>query len=68
MKSPRQTTKQPHTDWPEIVRNIEPFESSRDQSLPKSVHDWLERNAEALAVHGKLIEKTGLAGEEFDRI
>jgi hypothetical protein len=38
MKSARQTTKQPHTDWPEIVRNfegipdIEPFETSRFQN------------------------------------
>ena len=74
MKSPRQTMKQPHPDWPEIVRDfegipdIEPFESSRDQSLPKSEHDWLERNAEALAAHGKLIEEAGLAGEEFDHV
>jgi post-segregation antitoxin (ccd killing protein) len=47
---------------------MEPFEASRDQLLPPSERDWLERNAEALAAHGKLIAETGLAGEEFDRI
>jgi antitoxin CcdA len=29
---------------------------------------WAERNAEALAAHGRDIAATGLAGEEFDRI
>ena len=29
---------------------------------------WVERNAEALAAHGKDISMTGLAGAEFDRI
>lgn len=29
---------------------------------------WLERNTEALSEYGKMIAKTGLAGEEFDRI
>jgi len=29
---------------------------------------WLERNAEALTEYGKMIARTGLAGEEFDRI
>ncbi|MBL8430854.1 MAG: type II toxin-antitoxin system CcdA family antitoxin [Dechloromonas sp.] len=29
---------------------------------------WLERNADAIIEHGKLIAATGLAGEEFDRI
>jgi post-segregation antitoxin (ccd killing protein) len=29
---------------------------------------WAERNAEALAEHGRNIAATGLAGEEFDRI
>lgn len=29
---------------------------------------WVERNAEALAMHGKEISVTGLAGAEFDRI
>ena len=29
---------------------------------------WLERNSEALREYGKMIAKTGLAGEEFDRI
>lgn len=28
---------------------------------------WAERNAEALAEHGRNIAATGLAGEEFDR-
>jgi antitoxin CcdA len=29
---------------------------------------WAERNAEALAVHGRDIAATGLAGAEFERI
>ncbi len=29
---------------------------------------WVERNADALATHGKEISITGLAGTEFDRI
>ncbi|WIM05092.1 MAG: type II toxin-antitoxin system CcdA family antitoxin [Candidatus Nitricoxidivorans perseverans] len=29
---------------------------------------WADRNAEALAEHGRNIAATGLAGEEFDRI
>lgn len=29
---------------------------------------WVERNAEALLEHGKVIAQTGLAGKEFDRI
>ena len=29
---------------------------------------WLERNAEALTEYCKMIARTGLAGEEFDRI
>ena len=29
---------------------------------------WAERNAEALAAHGRDIAATGLAGAEFDRI
>ena len=29
---------------------------------------WLERNADAIVAHGKMIAATGLAGEEFDRI
>ena len=29
---------------------------------------WLEQNSEALVEHGKVIQKTGLAGSEFDRI
>jgi hypothetical protein len=29
---------------------------------------WAERNAKALAAHGKDIARTGLAGAEFDRI
>jgi len=29
---------------------------------------WAERNAQALAAHGKNIAVTGLAGTEFDRI
>lgn len=29
---------------------------------------WAERNTEALIAHGKDINRTGLAGSEFDRI
>ena len=29
---------------------------------------WLERKSEALTEYGKMIARTGLAGEEFDRI
>ena len=29
---------------------------------------WLERNSKALTEYGKMIARTGLAGEEFDRI
>jgi post-segregation antitoxin (ccd killing protein) len=29
---------------------------------------WAERNATALAVHGRDIAATGLAGEEFERV
>ncbi len=29
---------------------------------------WAERNAEALAAHGRDIAATGLAGAEFDRV
>ena len=29
---------------------------------------WLDRNSEALTEYGKMIARTGLAGEEFDRI
>lgn len=29
---------------------------------------WLERNAQALLEHGKVIAQTGLAGADFDRI
>ena len=29
---------------------------------------WAERNGDALAVHGREIAATGLAGAEFDRI
>lgn len=30
--------------------------------------NWVQRNSDALIEHGKAIAKTGLAGEEFDRI
>ena len=29
---------------------------------------WVERNADALSEHGRVIALTGLAGAEFDRI
>ncbi len=30
--------------------------------------NWVQRNSDALIEHGNAIAKTGLAGEEFDRI
>ncbi len=41
-----------------IVRILEELEN----------RSWAERNAEALAAHGRDIASTGLAGEEFERI
>lgn len=41
-----------------IVRILEQLEN----------RTWAERNAEALAAHGRDIAATGLAGEEFERI
>ena len=41
-----------------IVRILEELEN----------RSWVERNAEALAAHGRDIAATGLAGEEFERI
>jgi antitoxin CcdA len=29
---------------------------------------WVKRNANALVAHGEAIAKTGLAGQEFERI
>jgi antitoxin CcdA len=41
-----------------LARMLEEFEN----------RSWAERNAKALAAHGKDIARTGLAGAEFDRI
>ena len=49
------------------------FSAQAEQLLAQILEElenraWVERNAEALAVHGKDISMTGLAGAEFDRI
>lgn len=41
-----------------LARMLEEFEN----------RSWAERNAQALAAHGRDIAVTGLAGSEFDRI
>jgi antitoxin CcdA len=63
----------------ELLDRLEPYK----QQINLSVHTeallaqlletlenraWLERNADAIVEHGKMIAATGLAGEEFDRI
>lgn len=63
----------------ELLERLEPYKQQINLSahaeklfsdLLETLEDrsWLERNSEALVQHGKLIAKTGLAGEEFDRI
>jgi len=49
------------------------FSAHAEQLLARILEEledrtWVERNAEALAAHGKDISATGLAGAEFDRI
>ena len=49
------------------------FSAHAEQLLARILEElenrsWAERNADALAVHGKDIAITGLAGAEFDRI
>ena len=49
------------------------FSAQAEQLLARMLEElenrtWVERNAEALAAHGKDISNTGLAGAEFDRI
>ncbi|MDD5058953.1 MAG: type II toxin-antitoxin system CcdA family antitoxin [Sideroxydans sp.] len=49
------------------------FSAKAEQLLARMLEElenraWAERNADALAAHGKDIAKTGLAGAEFDRI
>jgi antitoxin CcdA len=49
------------------------FSAQAEQLLSRMLEElenraWAERNAEALATHGKDIAATGLAGAEFDRI
>ena len=49
------------------------FSAQAEQLLARMLEElenrtWAERNAEALAAHGKDISATGLAGTEFDRI
>lgn len=49
------------------------FSAQAEQLLARMLEElenrtWVERNAEALEVHGLDISVTGLAGAEFDRI
>lgn len=49
------------------------FSAHAEQLLARILEElenrsWAERNADALAAHGKDIAITGLAGAEFDRI
>jgi antitoxin CcdA len=49
------------------------FSAQAEQLLARMLEEfenraWAERNAEALAAHGKDIARTGLAGTEFERI
>ncbi len=49
------------------------FSAHAEQLLARMLEElenraWAERNAEALAAHGRDISITGLAGAEFDRI
>jgi len=63
----------------ELLERLEPYKaqinlSAQTEKLLAELletlenRSWLERNAEALSEYGKMIAKTGLAGEEFDRI
>lgn len=49
------------------------FSAHAEQLLARILEEfenraWADRNADALAAHGKDIAMTGLAGAEFDRI
>lgn len=49
------------------------FSAHAEQLLARILEEfenraWADRNADALAVHGKDMAMTGLAGAEFDRI
>lgn len=49
------------------------FSAQAEQLLARMLEElenrtWAERNAEALAAHGRDIAITGLAGAEFDRV
>jgi antitoxin CcdA len=63
----------------ELLERLEPYKaqinlSAHTEKLLAELletlenRSWLERNAKALSEYGKMIAKTGLAGEEFDRI
>lgn len=63
----------------EILDRLEPYKQQVDlsnkteQLLTRLLDElenqaWVERNADALADHGRRISATGLAGEEFERI
>lgn len=62
-----------------LLDRLEPFKqqvnfsAQAEQLLARMLEElenraWAERNAAALAAHGKDISTTGLAGAEFDRI
>jgi antitoxin CcdA len=62
-----------------LLDRLEPFKqqvnfsAQAEQLLARMLEElenraWAERNADALAAHGKDILMTGLAGSEFDRI
>ncbi len=63
----------------ELLDRLEPYKQKINLSAQAEVlfgrmldelenRAWVERNAEALAAHGRDIASTGLAGTEFDRI
>ena len=63
----------------DLLDRLEPFKqqinfsAQAEQLLARMLEElenraWVERNAEALAAHGRDISNTGLAGTEFDRI
>ena len=63
----------------DLLDRLEPFKhrinlsAQTEQTLLRLIEelehrDWAERNAEALAAHGRDIAATGLAGAEFERL
>jgi len=63
----------------DLLDRLEPFKqqlnlsAQAEQLFARILDDlenraWAERNAAALAAHGRDIAATGLAGEEFDRV